>query len=156
MHLDRLRRFCTDDRRVSLYFTRTTFPPQYCPFQWGDLDPHLIHGSLGPPKSSTQTAYRSVQPFLQGSTLWQTDQQTDRPTDHATRSVTIGRTSIFLSFFFLFFSSPNLSRGRLDVYHTSPHSVALVRIYNVGLKYAERGSLKIQDARNRQKFAMEH
>jgi len=32
----------------------------------------------------------------------------------------------FLSFFF--FSSPNLSGHRLDVYHTSTHGVALVRI----------------------------
>jgi len=32
----------------------------------------------------------------------------------------------FLSFFF--FSSPNLSRRRSDVYHTSTHGVALVRI----------------------------
>jgi len=29
---------------------------------------------------------------------------------------------------FLFFSSPNLSGHRLDVYHTSTHGVALVRI----------------------------
>jgi len=28
----------------------------------------------------------------------------------------------------IFFSSPNLSRRRLDVYHTSTHGVALVRI----------------------------
>jgi len=35
--------------------------------------------------------------------------------------------SIFLSFY-LFYSSPNLSRRRLDVYHTSTHGVALVRI----------------------------
>ena len=34
----------------------------------------------------------------------------------------------FLSFFFFFFSSSNLSRPRLDVYHTSTHGVALVRI----------------------------
>ena len=33
---------------------------------------------------------------------------------------------LFLSFFF--FSSPNLSGRRLDVYHTSTHGVALVRI----------------------------
>jgi len=33
----------------------------------------------------------SVQPFLQGSLVWQTDWQIYRPTDHATRSVTIGR-----------------------------------------------------------------
>jgi len=35
-----------------------------------------------------------------------------------------------ISFFFLsfFFSAPNLSGRRLDVYHTSTHGVALVRI----------------------------
>ena len=31
-----------------------------------------------------------------------------------------------LSFFLLFFSSPNLSSRRLDVYHTSAHGVVLV------------------------------
>jgi len=37
--------------------------------------------------------------------------------------------SFFLSFFLsIFFSSPNLSGRRLDVYHTSTHGVALVRI----------------------------
>ena len=37
---------------------------------------------------------------------------------------------IFLpcDFYLLFYSSPNLSGSRLDVYHTSPHDVALVRI----------------------------
>ena len=45
----------------------------------------------------------------------------------------IGQTIIFSScFFFLlssfFFSSPNLSGRRLDVYHTLAHGVALVRI----------------------------
>jgi len=33
-----------------------------------------------------------------------------------------------VSFFFLFFSSPNLSGHRLDVYHTSTDDVALVPI----------------------------
>ena len=54
---------------------------------------------------------------------------------------------LFLSSFFLFFSSPNLSGRRLNVYHTLAHGVALVRIYNAGLKRAARGSLKIQDAK---------
>jgi len=45
-------------------------------------------------------------------------------------------------FFFLLFSSPNLSGRRLDVYHTSTHCVALVRVQNAGLKCAARGSLK--------------
>jgi len=49
----------------------------------------------------------------------------------------------FLSFFL--FSSPNLSGRRLDVYHTSTHGVAQVRIWNVGLKRDARGSLEMQD-----------
>ena len=43
----------------------------------------------------------------------------------------IGQAIIFSSCFFLlsfFFSSPNLSGRRLDVYHTSAHGVAIVRI----------------------------
>ena len=43
---------------------------------------------------------------------------------------------------------------RLDVYYTSTHDVALVRIQNADLKGAARGSLKTQDAKNRQKFAI--
>ena len=53
----------------------------------------------------------------------------------------------FLLFSFYLFSSPILSRYRLDVYHTSTHDVALVRIKNAGLKCAARGSLKMQDAK---------
>jgi len=47
----------------------------------------------------------------------------------------------------IFVSSPNLSGHRLDVYHTSTHGVALVRIYSGGLKCAARGFLHIQDAK---------
>jgi len=56
---------------------------------------------------------------------------------------------IFALWFLLsfFFSSPNLSSGRVDVYRTSTHGVALVRIENAGLKFAACGSLKIQDAK---------
>ena len=56
--------------------------------------------------------------------------------------------------FFFFFFSPNLSGRRLDVYHTSIHGVALVRISNAGLKRAVRSSLKIQNAKNRKKVAI--
>jgi len=52
----------------------------------------------------------------------------------------------FLSIY-LFYSSPNLSGRRLNVYHTWTHGVAFVRIYNAGLKCAARGSLEIQDAK---------
>ena len=40
---------------------------------------------------------------------------------------------LLLCSFFLF-SSPNLSGRRVDVYHTSTHGVALVRISDAGLK----------------------
>jgi len=58
----------------------------------GDLDSHLIHGSMSPPdpQLKVQTASRSVQPLLQRSLVW----QMDRRTDHATRLVTIGRICI--------------------------------------------------------------
>jgi len=65
----------------------------------------------------------------------------------------IGQAIIFLScgFFFLsiylLFSSPNLRGCRLDVYHASTHAVALVQIYNAGLKCAARGSLEMQDVK---------
>ena len=35
-----------------------------CPFLWGHLHSHPTHGSLDPPDSASQTAYRSIQPFL--------------------------------------------------------------------------------------------
>jgi len=53
-----------------------------------------------------------------------------------------------------FYSLPNLSGRRLDVYRTSTHGVALVRIENAGLKCAARGSLEIQDAKLMQKIAI--
>jgi len=61
---------------------------------------------------------------------------------------------IFVLLLSFFFSSPNLNRRRLDLYHTSTHGVALVRTSNAGLKCAARGSLEMQDPKNRQKFAI--
>ena len=58
------------------------------------------------------------------------------------------------SVYLLFISSPIISHRRLDVYHTSSHGVALVRIQDAGLKRATRRLLKIQDAKNRHKFAI--
>jgi len=58
--------------------------------------------------------------------------------------------------FFFFFSSPNLSYRRLDVCHTATHGVVLVPIRDAGLKSAARGSLKMQDAKNRQKSPSAH
>jgi len=61
---------------------------------------------------------------------------------------------LWFLFFFFFFSSPNLSRCRLDACYTFTHVVALVRISDAGLNRAARGSLEIQDAKNRQKFTI--
>ena len=81
-----LSRFCTAHGRKSLYFTMGASFPQNCPLPWGNLNPHLIHGSLGPSESSsTQIPSWSVQPFLESWLLWQTNRQTN-----ATQSVAIG------------------------------------------------------------------
>ena len=71
----------------------------------------------------------------------------------------IGQAIIFSSCgFFLsslfFFSSPNLSGRRADVYHTSTRGVAFVRIYNAGLKCTARCSLEIQNPKMTQKIAI--
>jgi len=58
------------------------------------------------------------------------------------------------SFFLLFFSSPNLSRRRFDVCHTSTHGVALMHISDAGLKPAVHGSLQIQEAKKSLKIAI--
>jgi len=51
----------------------------------GHLDRRLMHGSLGPLESSTQTASRSVHPYLQG--LVRLTTVTGRQTDRSRYSV---------------------------------------------------------------------
>jgi len=48
-----------------------TFPPKNCPFPLGDPVLHLTHGAYGPPPAwvLSETASRSVQPFLYGSQM---------------------------------------------------------------------------------------
>jgi len=58
------------------------FPLKIAPSHGSYMDPHLIHGSLGPPEPTTQTVSRSVQAFCRVHytvTDRQIDQQTDRP-----------------------------------------------------------------------------
>jgi len=71
----------SSQQKVPILYNWLPISLKHCPFPW-DLDPHLAHGSFGPPKSTTQTASRVVQPFLQSSQ--------SRQTDHATPSVTVG------------------------------------------------------------------
>ena len=62
------------------------------------------------------------------------------------RTLYFGPVSFF--FFFLLFSSLNLSGRRLDIYHTSTHGVALVWIQNADLKYAACCSLEMPKIRH--------
>ena len=63
-------------QNVPILYNGMPLSPSKLPLHIGDLDPRLIHGSQGQPDYTTQTANRSVKPFLQGSLVWQTDWQT--------------------------------------------------------------------------------
>ena len=63
--IDRFSHFCTAHGRVSSGMPGHVFSPN-CPLAWGS-GPHLIHASLGPSESITQTACRALQPFLHTS-----------------------------------------------------------------------------------------
>ena len=69
-YLDWFRRFCIAHGRGSLYFT-VSHPSLQIKIllRIEYLCSHVIYGFLGPPESTTQTASRSVQPFLQSSRL---------------------------------------------------------------------------------------
>ena len=60
-HIRRFSCFCTE--RTCIYFTMSRPPSSKLPLPMGDMDPHLIHDSLGPSKL-TKTASRLVEPFL--------------------------------------------------------------------------------------------
>jgi len=78
-------------QKLPIHYNGRTYPPEL-PLPWGS-GPYVIHSSLGPPDCWTQMATRSLQPFLQGSLVWQqTDRETDRQTDRPLYSV--GNTSL--------------------------------------------------------------
>jgi len=61
-HLDWFSRFCTAHG-----LQWAALSPSKLPLPMGNLDLHLIHGSLSPSEAITQTVSRSVQPFLHSS-----------------------------------------------------------------------------------------
>jgi len=79
-YLHRFSRFFHSSRqRVPILYIRPPLSASKLPIRMRHLeDSHLVRGSLGPPESKTQTASRSVQPFLQFSRSWMTDRSTDR------------------------------------------------------------------------------
>ena len=52
-------------QKILIFYSGPPFSPTNCPFALGDLDPLLIHVSLVPAESTSQTTCRLVQPFLQ-------------------------------------------------------------------------------------------
>jgi len=72
-HLDWFSRFCTVTADIAILYNGTPLALSKLPLPINGCGPHLIHGSSGPPESSTQMVSRSVEPFLQGSIVWQTD-----------------------------------------------------------------------------------
>jgi len=86
-HLDRFSRFCTDDRRVSLYNGTPLSPIKIAPF----------HGGSGPPSNtrfSGPTRVLNPNSITIGSTVFAgLTSVTDRPTDRPryTRWVTVDR-----------------------------------------------------------------
>ena len=77
-----------------------------------------------------------------------------RPMEQDRQTIIFLPCGFYLLSFFLLFFLANLSDRRLDVYHTSTHGVAPVRIQNAGPKCAACGSLEMQDPKNRQNFAV--
>ena len=56
--------FCSSPETLPILYNGAGHPPKL-PFPWEDPSPHIIHGSVGSPKSTVQMAYRFVHPFLQ-------------------------------------------------------------------------------------------
>jgi len=72
-HLDPFSHFCRARGKESLCFTTGRHSPLKIARCYDGSERHLIHGSLGPRESSTQTTSRSFQPF------WATVCKTVRP-----------------------------------------------------------------------------
>jgi len=89
-HLDRSSRFCADDRRVSYTLQWfASFSPQNCPLPWGIWTPSNTW-FLGPTRiinANHISIDSAVFAWLASVSDRQTDRPTDRPTDHTTGSV---------------------------------------------------------------------
>jgi len=86
-HPYRFSRLCTDDRRVSLYFTTgRPFSPKNLPLLMGGSGPPSNTWFPGPTQVLNPKGSSIGAAVFAGLTS-----VTDRPTDHATRSVRIGR-----------------------------------------------------------------
>jgi len=71
-HLDQFSLFHSSQQSVPILYNGPPFTLKIINSH-GDVNLHLIHGSLDPPESSTKMASQSVELFLQGLLLWQND-----------------------------------------------------------------------------------
>jgi len=96
LHLDQFSHLCTAHSIYLTYYTwhwTVAFPPQIATLH-GGIWTHRIHGSLGPLKSTTQTASWWFSRFCMA---YDCDGQTDRRTDRPHCSVvTIGHICVVL------------------------------------------------------------
>ena len=110
-------RFCTDDRRVSLYFTMgrplNSFPSKF-PLAM-DVGRHLMPGSLGPPKRQPK---RHLDRF---SRFWRAH-YCDRPIDRHTTLYSVGNNRAASTYRVLrcgLISFIKMHKGRLTTYNAS-------------------------------------
>ena len=92
-HLNWFSRFCTDDRRVSLYFTKGHLFPLKIALPVGVSGPPSNTWLPGPTWVLNPNSISIGWAIFAGLTSV-TDRLTDRPTDHATWSVTTGHIYI--------------------------------------------------------------
>ena len=118
-HLDSCSHFCTAHGRVSACMPGHVHSPCKLSVGIGRSGPHLIHGSLGPPESTRQTALRSVQPFLQGRRTWTV--QSYLPGDANVHYQTKKLEASFTRY--------NLLSNRLSNWLSKPFDNRLYRVY---------------------------
>jgi len=143
-HLNTIAQLCRAISTIGKKLLNSNTSPT-CPYNMVNFDPlaaEIVSLVFGTP--ANVNGFRVLAALLHGTQLWASTklcgvEQRAPPIYSAGRPSgwTFAHTS---SFFFI--SSPNLSGRTLDVYHTSTHGVALVRIWNAGLKCAASGSLK--------------
>jgi len=102
------------------YYTSST-----CPHNMANFGP--LTAEIGSGVWDTPAKFQRVS-RLGGTLVLGVSQTLQRWTNGATYIYSAGRPTLGIGPHSSFFSSPNFNGRRLDVYHTSTHGVALVRI----------------------------
>jgi len=84
----------SSSRKIPILYNGPLFSPQNCPLPMGDVDLHLIHGSLA---HTIPQPKRHLNWFSRFCTAHYCDRLTRQMTDHTTQSVTIDRIYICIT-----------------------------------------------------------